>query len=133
MPLFELATARRLVTFGLVGAIGTAAHYVLLVFLVEAFGIDPVASTTVGFVAGAAVNYVLNRRFTFRSTKAHLNAGSRFFLIALLTGLLNGWLLHLGVKCLGLNYLMVQVLATVTVFLANFILNSIWTFRETAT
>ncbi len=120
-------------TFGLVGAIGTAAHYVLLVFLVEAFGIDPVASTTVGFVAGAAVNYVLNRRFTFRSTKAHLNAGSRFFLIALLTGLLNGWLLHLGVKCLGLNYLMVQVLATVTVFLANFILNSIWTFRETAT
>jgi putative flippase GtrA len=116
--------------FGLVGAVGTAAHYLTLIILVEAAGLPPVWATTLGFAVGAAVNYVLNHRFTFRSTKRHLDAGPKFFTIALATALLNGWLVYIGVQLLGLNYLLVQLVATSAVFLANFALNSLWTFRE---
>ena len=130
MPVSIEATLRKLVTFGLVGVLGTAGHYLTLIVLVEAVDLDPVVATTLGFAVGAVVNYALNHRYTFQSAKAHLDAGPKFILIAIATGLLNGLLVHIGVKLLGLNYLLVQIVATLAVFLANFTLNSIWTFRE---
>jgi putative flippase GtrA len=124
------ATLRKLMAFGLVGLIGTAAHYASLILLVEAAGIGAVGATTVGFAVGALVNYFLNHRYTFKSEKAHLDAGPKFFLIALVTGALNALLVQLGVGILGIHYLPVQIAATLAVFLTNFALNSLWTFRE---
>jgi len=121
---------RRLATFGVVGVIGTSAHYLTLVLLVEITGMYPVTATSVGFVIGALVNYVLNRRYTFRSVKSHLDAGPKFFLVAIVTGVLNSLLVYVGVGLMGANYLLVQVGATFIVFLANFALNSVWTFQE---
>jgi putative flippase GtrA len=130
MPFSFDDTLRRLVAFGVVGVVGTASHYLVLILLVEVGSFDPVMATTLGFVAGAAVNYVLNHRYTFRSDKHHLDAGPKFFLVAIATGLLNALLVYAGVHGLGLGYLPIQVIATLVVFLANFALNSIWTFRE---
>ena len=130
LNLFDGLLLRRLTTYGLVGLVGTAAHYLTLVLLVEAAGLDPVVATSAGFIVGALVNYILNHRYAFRSSKAHLDAGPKFFLIAAITGVLNALLVHAGVDLVGANYLLVQVGATVVVFLANFALNSLWTFRE---
>ena len=105
-------------------------HYSALVLLVETKLLDAVAATTVGFALGAIVNYLLNYRYTFNSTKAHRDSGPKFALIAIATGLLNTLMVHAGVDILGFNYLLVQVVATATVFLLNFVLNSLWTFRE---
>lgn len=120
----------KLVAFGLVGSVGTAAHYSTLLILVELAGVDPVVATTLGFAVGATVNYILNHRFTFKSNKSHLDAGPKFFTISIATGLLNTLLVHIGIHSVGLYYLVAQVTATSVVFLANFSLNSIWTFRE---
>ncbi len=125
------ATFHRLIAFGLVGIIGTGAHYLTLLGLVEGAALEPVIATTVGFIVGALVNYLLNHRFTFRSSKAHLDAGPKFFLIAVATGMINALLVYGGVNLLSVNYLLVQIGATVVVFLVNFVLNSLWTFRET--
>lgn len=121
---------RRFTTFGFVGLIGTGAHYFTLVVLVEAGVMHPVGATTVGFLIGALVNYALNHRYTFRSTKAHRDAAPKFLLIAAVTGVLNALLVYAGVDLMDGQYLLVQVLATVIVFLANFSLNTLWTFRE---
>jgi putative flippase GtrA len=121
---------RKFLAFGAVGAIGTSAHYLVLILLVEAFRADPVPATTLGFLVGALVNYILNHSYTFKSAKAHLDAGPKFFLVAIATGLLNSLMLHVGVRYLGQDYLQVQVITTLILFAANFGLNSIWTFRE---
>lgn len=115
----------------MVGLVGTAAHYMTLALLVEVGSLDPVLATTVGFVVGGATNYFLNHRYTFKSSKGHLDAGPKFVVIAVLTGALNALIVHAGVHHGELNYLLVQVGATAAVFLANFALNSLWTFRET--
>ncbi|WP_295581269.1 GtrA family protein [uncultured Lamprocystis sp.] len=120
----------RVATFGIVGAIGTLVHYSALVLLVEIGLLDAVAATTVGFALGAIVNYLLNYRYTFNSTKQHRDSGPKFALIAIATGLLNTLVVHAGVDSLRFNYLLVQVVATGIVFLLNFILNSVWTFHE---
>ena len=121
---------RKLFRYGVVGIVGTPAHYLTLILLVEAGGIEPVYATIVGSAVGALVNYLLNRRYTFKSAKAHLDAGPKFFMVALGTGILNAVLVYLGVDLLDMHYLFVQIVATLIVFLSNFILNSAWTFRE---
>jgi putative flippase GtrA len=123
-------TVRRLKMFGLLGIVGTAAHYAVLVGLVEALNFKPVIATTLGFTVGAAVNYILNYRYTFKSKKAHSDTAPKFYLIAVLTGFLNAILVFIGVHSLNFNYLIVQILVTAVVFLTNFILNSRWTFLD---
>ena len=119
----------RLFRFGLMGFIGMPAHYLTLILLVEIGGVGPVPSTIAGSAVGLIVNYLLNRRFTFRSRKPHRYAGPRFFAVALGTGTLNAGLVHLGTEGLGLHYLPVQIATTLIVFLANFALHGAWTFK----
>jgi putative flippase GtrA len=121
---------RKLFRYGVVGAVGTPAHYLTLILLVEIGGIGPTFATIAGSAVGALVNYLLNRRYTFKSAKAHSDAGPKFFIIALGTGILNAVLVYLGAGLLGMHYLLVQIVATLIVFLSNFVLNNAWTFRE---
>jgi len=121
---------RNFILYGMVGALATPAHYLTLILLVEAGGVGPVLATSLGSVVGALVNYVLNYHYTFKSSKAHLDAGPKFFTVALNSGILNALLVYLGVDLLCGHYLLVQIGATLIVFLANFVLNSAWTFRE---
>ena len=109
---------------------GTACHYVTLIGLVELLGTGPVVATTAGFLVGMVVNYLLNYRFTFRSDQPHLVAAPKFFAIGVCTGILNALLVHAGVSMAGLNYLAVQIVTTAVLFLSNFLLNSLWTFRR---
>ncbi len=114
--------------FAGVGAIGTAAQYLVLVLLVEGPAVNPVLASTLGFGLGAIVNYLLNYHYTFRSDKSHLEAASKFFSVALVGALTNTLLMYLGTEWLGLNYLLAQILATGAVLVQNFLLNRYWTF-----
>ena len=58
----------------MVGAVGTACHYLLFISLVEGISLAPVPSSIAGYIMGAFVNYALNYRVTFRSDKNHAEA-----------------------------------------------------------
>lgn len=120
---------RNLIMFGMMGALGIPVLFLTLILLVEICGVSPVLATSVGYLIGALVNYTLNYRFTFKSSKPHRDSGPKFFLIALMTGILNALLVYLGVNLMGMHYLLVQIFATLIVFLSNFVLHSTWTFR----
>ena len=62
--LLELNLLRAFLTFGLVGAVGTACHYATLISLVELLAVDPVVATSAGFMVGMVVNYALNYRYS---------------------------------------------------------------------
>lgn len=123
----------RLFRFGVTGVLATLVHFLTLILLVEIGVVSPVWATVAGSAVGALVNYVLNRRYTFDSRKPHRDAGPKFLTVAVGTGLLNAMLVYIGTDLLGLHYLLVQCIATLIVFLANFLLNSAWTFREEST
>ena len=124
---------RQFVSFALIGAIGTAGHYLTLITLVEKVKISPVIATTFGFVVGALINYILNYRFTFRSNKPHHEALSKFLTVALLGAGVNTGLMYLLNQWLGLHYFLAQLVATGLVLVLNFLLNRIWTFAESHT
>lgn len=119
---------KQYVMFAGVGAIGTAGHYLVLVLLVELYALAPVVATTAAFIVGAIINYILNYRYTFSSDKPHLQAMSKFFTIAFIGMTFNGLVMDYGTRELELNYLLVQILATILVLQWNFFANRLWTF-----
>lgn len=121
---------RQFMSFAGVGLLAAVFHYGLLIGLVEAGVLEPVAATLCGFIAGGLVSYALNRSLTFRSDRPHRAALPRFLLIAgggfALTGLLMG-VFH---TWLGLAYLPAQFVVTGIVLLWTFSANRLWTFRH---
>ena len=113
------------------GGIATAAHYAVLIALVEWLGVSAAPSAFIGALCGAVVAYLVNRRITFTaSSSRHGQALPRFMVISLLGALLNGALVWLGVEQLGWHYLLAQALATVLVMGMTFQLNRTWTFAQ---
>ncbi len=118
----------RFLRYAFVGAIGTAAHYVVLIALVQGAGVGPVAGSTAGAVVGAIVNYVLNHRYTFASRKRHTHALPRFAAIACAGMIVNAALLAILVNGFGVHYLVAQVVATLAVLGLTYVTNRAWTF-----
>lgn len=117
----------KFITFSLVGAIGTLAHYSILYVLVESYRFNPVMASGWGALAGLIVNYVLNYSLTFKSQQSHIQAFPKFALIASL-GLFSNMAL-MALLTPHLYYLYAQIVATVAVLIWNFFANSLWTFQ----
>jgi putative flippase GtrA len=125
-----LKTTQQFFIFAGIGAIGTTGHYAVLILLVQSLLFDPVIATTAGFIVGALINYVLNYRFTFRSSKRHREALTKFFSVAVLSAVINAAIMKAGITLFDLHYLVIQLIATCSVLALNFTANKYWTFSE---
>lgn len=121
---------RRFLRFAAVGAVGTAAHYALLLGLVELGGVDPVLGSVGGFLLGALVNYGLSRSLVFASERAHVEALPRFLAVAGMGLVINALLMRLLVHVLGLHYLLAQIVTTGLLLLWHYCGNAVWTFGK---
>lgn len=110
-----------------VGAVATAAHYALLVALVEALAVPPPLASALGAVLGAQVAFVGNRRFTFAHAGPWWGAWWRFQGTAVLGAALGAAIVAGGVA-LGLHYLLAQAVATGASMLLTFWINRRWSF-----
>ena len=120
------------VKFALVGGLATALQYAILVVLVEGPQWPPVFASSVGFAVSALGNYLLNRRFTFRSQRRHLEAAPRFAVVAVIGFWINAAVVWLAFDAAGLHYLVAQVVATLATLGWTFAANRNWTFGHAA-
>ena len=125
-----IRVAEKFMRFAAVGVIGTLAHYLTLVIIVEAADARPLLGSSIGFIVGAFVNYALNYRFTFDSRRRHREALPRFYLIATIGFLFNGTIFWMLTEPLAWHYLLAQLIATIIVLIWNFAGNLLWTFSE---
>jgi putative flippase GtrA len=122
------AAGGQFLRFLLVGGLCTALQYLVLVTAVEWGGVDALVASGTGFALSAALNYLLNRRYTWASQTGHRIAMRRFVLVVgsgLLLNLLGMRLLH---GYLHWHYMPAQVLTTVVTLLWNFAWHRHWTF-----
>jgi putative flippase GtrA len=110
------------------GGIGTAAQYVVLVGGVRISGM-PVFWSSLGAVAGAIINYLINYHYTFESSRPHLDTTYKFLSVAAVGFLLNAAMMSFCVHFLGLYYIFSQLLSTGLVLVWGFLANLTWTFR----
>jgi putative flippase GtrA len=120
----------KMTTYAGVGAVGTAAQYLVLVAIVSLCRGNPVAGSVSGAIVGAIVNYCLNRRITFRSSARHSDTLPKFAATAGVGVLVNGLVMKMLAGDHQVNYMIAQVVATGIVLTLTFMVNSVWTFRQ---
>jgi putative flippase GtrA len=126
----DMPILQQFASFAIVGAVGTGVHYAVLVALVALAGVAPVPSTSVGAVAGALTNYMLNYRITFASRARHALALRRFMIVAAAGMIVNAAIVDAGIRVVHVHYLLAQVAATGVVLLFGYAANRAWTFRK---
>ena len=119
--------AAQFARYGVVGAIATATHYLLLVLAVEKLGWPAWAASGAGAVLGAQVAYFGNLKLTFRRHAATPASWVMFQLVALAGALVGMAIVAIAVR-LGLHYLLAQCLATAVVLVLGYSANRVWTF-----
>ena len=110
------------------GAIGTAAHYTVLIAFMQFIGTSAVSASTAGAIVGALINYALNHRFTFASRRAHRVGLPRFLAVAGAGILLNAITIAAVLALFRAHYLVAQLVATSIVLIAGYLANRKWTF-----
>jgi putative flippase GtrA len=124
----RIPSVPRFVTYAAVGAVGTGAHYTVLFAAVTSGWLAPVGASACGAAVGAAVNFLLNARLTFRR-RASLGGAARFVLTAAVAAAANALAMWLLVGWLRLPWLPAQMIVTALLLLLTFRVNSSWTFR----
>ena len=119
---------RNFVRFILVGGATTACQYIVLTLLVELLHTKADVASSIGYGVGAAVSYILNRFWTFKSDLSHAQSLPRFIVMIGIGLLLSFALMHALVDFAGIYYLLAQVLTTGMVMLSNYLLAASWVF-----
>ena len=112
----------------LIGAVATAAHYLVLVLCVEAAGWRPWLASGAGAVVGAQVAYAGNRVYTF-DYRGTVGASWLKFQLTALAGALQGMAIVAAAVHAGWHYLAAQVAATLAGLVVTYAANRWWTFR----
>ncbi len=119
--------------YAAVGAFATACHYGTLLIAVERWGVHPGGASFVGAVLGACVAYAGNRHLTFHaSTAPQREAVPRFAATAVGAAVLHGAIVNTS-DALGVPYLGMQGVATVTMMFLTYEINRRWTFAGQTT
>ncbi|AKS43002.1 GtrA family protein [Wenzhouxiangella marina] len=122
--------SRRLLRYGLTGALSLLTHLAVLLILVEGFGRPPVLSSALGFVASFFVSFGLQHHWVFEHAQPMTRTLPRFLAVTGFGLLLNTSIMALGTQLLGLHYLLVQAVAFAAVPISNYLLNRAWTFHD---
>ena len=125
--------AHQFTMFSAVGGVAAVGHYGTLIALSELADAAPVPASLAGFIVGGVISYLLNYRFTFRSTKQHREAVTKFLAVATTGFVLNGLFMWGLTGPANLHYLPAQLVATGLVLIWTFSCNRFWTFRDKTT
>ncbi|CAG4883199.1 GtrA family protein [Georgfuchsia toluolica] len=124
-----LELLRQFTKFAGVGCVSAIGHYGLLIALVQIAAVPAVPASAASALLGALINYSLNYRYTFRSTRQHREAALRFAVVATVGLTLNTSFMWVGVELVGAHYLLSQVVTTGLVMIWSFAGNRYWTFH----
>jgi len=114
--------------FAIVGLAATGLHYAIYLALVMGFDVKPGIAAAIGAAFGACVVYLLNRRYTFATQRAHRETIPRFVALSVLGAALNGAIVG-WLSGLGLHFLLAQIVATILVLFINFVVSKKWIYR----
>jgi putative flippase GtrA len=116
--------------FSVVGLSGVATNMLSTLVLKEIFHLEKYIANTVGFTLGITLNYIINRIWTFESSRPIKNEITKFYLIAGIGITLNHLIVYLTHEQLIMNFYLAKVVAVCGIFSWNFIMHSRYTFRN---
>lgn len=119
---------RQLIKYLSVGGISNLFAYIIYAGL-TAFGVNPISSMSIVYVAASVMAYFANRKWTFRSDVDVGKSVPRYIAIQFVGYLTN--LLILSTLCyrLGISHYLAQILGMIVVAVELFFLSKYYVFR----
>ncbi len=120
----------KLFKFGIVGVSGIGVDFGITYLSKDRLLFNKYLANSVGFIAAATTNYLLNRYWTFESSSVKVLMQYISFMVIAVCGLIiNNFIIYLSHQRKGwLKFYMAKIFATGVVFLWNFTLNYLVTF-----
>ena len=125
-----MGSVRQFLVYACVGLLNTAVHFAIFMLLLRVFGVPVLIASTIGYTAGVANSYFMNRIWTFAvTTRANTTEFGKFALVNVVSLLLNLAVLHQLTTVVGLTAEVSQAIAIAVSLVANFAGNKWWAFR----
>lgn len=108
--------------FIIVGIINTLVGYIIIFYCMYGLNWGPYISNAVGYTFGLSISYLLNRLFTFKSTRAKVTEAFAFLTIFCLAYGANLGILSVLINSgqgAGVSQILAGVIYTVISYLAN--------------
>jgi putative flippase GtrA len=115
--------------FLVVGGVATLTQFAVLFLFVELHLCSELAASSLGYGAGALVNYFLNYYFTFSSKQNHLATLPKFVAVVAFGLTVNTLVFYLANAILPW-YGLSQCVATGASLVANYLLHRFWIYRN---
>lgn len=114
--------------FGFVGGIAFIIDYAVLIFCKEVLNLDVLISAGIAFSVSVVFNYILSIKWVFDVNKEKSKSKNfiLFIVFSIIGLILTEVIMHVGVKMLYFNYLIVKIVATAIVMVFNFITRKIF-------
>lgn len=113
----------QILKFGVVGGIAFVIDYATLIICKEIFNLNVLLSAAIAFTVSVVFNYILSIKWVFDVNKEK-SAKKNFvlFIVFSVIGLgLTELIMWFGTDIIGINYLIVKIVATAIVMVFNFI------------
>ncbi|HNZ84916.1 MAG: GtrA family protein [Paludibacteraceae bacterium] len=118
------------IKFCVVGASGLLVDFGITYLCKEKIKLNKYIANSLGFIAAASSNYLLNRMWTFENTDPNISTQYLLFIIISLIGLgINNGVIYLVLRKRDYNFYIVKVFAIAVVTLWNFFMNFFFTFQ----
>jgi putative flippase GtrA len=121
---------RRATRFGIVGVANTAIDFIIFTTLVHFFQLPYLWANVVAFSVASLNSYIVNRRWTFRSSARDIHREALQYIVVLTIGFfINEGVLYLVVEKTSAAPLIGKLMATGISLIWNFLANRFWTFK----
>jgi putative flippase GtrA len=120
----------KFVLYVAVGGVCALLNLAVLWLLTDVLGIHYLVSNTISFFALTPLGFVLQKLMTFRTPGVHAGIEwPRYFATMGTSFAANFALMYMLVSLAGIWYLAANVITTVLLLVANFLVNLRWSFR----
>ena len=122
---------RQYFIFMIVGVVSFIIGITLLKLFYEYFELDLILANSISFISVSAIHFILSIKFVFlRGKKSLTKEISLFYLVALLTLLLDNVLLYVLVESFSIYYIFAKILTVSAVSFASFVLRKNIVFKK---
>ena len=119
-----------LLKFSLIGIIGVVINFLITFLLKEYLKVNKYVSNSFGYLIAISFNFLANKFFTFKSNNSEIyNEVIKFIIVTSIGILINHIVVYLLTEKKNMNFYFSKIAAVIVVFIWNFTLHSIFTFK----
>ena len=119
-----------LLKFSLIGIIGVVINFLTTFLLKEYLKVNKYVSNSFGYLIAISFNFLANKFFTFKSDNSEIyNEVIKFIIVTSIGILINHIVVYLLTEKKNMNFYFSKIAAVIVVFIWNFTLHSIFTFK----